>query len=264
MLSLVKRITLFSLLLAIATAITLPVHAAEMTLSSAINKAGRQRMLSQRIVKAYAQVAQDVQYGVSQSQLDGAIKLFEEQLAELVQFSPNEGVGNSLSEVALLWVPFKEAAQNPDYAASIPKLVELNEPLLKAAHQVVLRLQETAGTETARLVNVSGRQRMLSQRIAKFYMLLSMGDKTPGLAQEMQSARYEFEGALADLIASPQNTIEIAQALKEVEKQWVVFKKSFQLSESGQYVPLLVAMASEKVLRLMNEITGMYEQLSAR
>lgn len=264
MLPLHKRFIQYAALLILGAMIAMPIQAAEMTLSSAINKAGRQRMLSQRIVKAYAQAAQDVQPVESQEQLNSAIRLFEDQLAELVRFSPNAPVNNALGQVARLWSPFKQAAQNPSAQEAIPKLIELNEPLLRAAHQVVVELERTAGTATAHLVNIAGRQRMLSQRIAKFYMLLSIGNKTPGLAENMQQARQEFETALNDLLAAPQNTPQITQALLEVKSQWVVFMRSFRLSEDGQYVPLLVAMASEKVLRLMNAITAMYEQLAPK
>lgn len=264
MLPLHKRFIQYGALLVLGAMIAMPIQAAEMTLSSAINKAGRQRMLSQRIVKAYAQIAQDVQTADSQEQLDSAIRLFENQLAELLRFNSTPAVNDALEKVALLWSPFKRAAQNPSAQEAIPRLIELNEPLLRAAHQVVVELEKSAGTATARLVNVAGRQRMLSQRIAKFYMLLSMGNKTPGLAENMQQARQEFETALNDLLAAPQNTPQITQALLEVKNQWVVFMRSFRLSEDGQYVPLLVALASEKVLRLMNAITGMYEQLAPK
>ncbi len=56
---------------------------AEITsLSSAINKSGRQRMLSQRILKTYSMIGIDVNAMTAQQQLNDAVKLFDTQLAE--------------------------------------------------------------------------------------------------------------------------------------------------------------------------------------
>lgn len=238
----------------------LPAQAASLDFSETINKAGRQRMLSQRIVKAYAQLVLDVQYDESLKQLNKSIKLFDAQLSELTGTSPSQPVKDSLDQVKQLWTPFKAIAGKPATRAGAIELIEMNDALLVATHKVVLKLQHAAGTESARVVNVSGRQRMLSQRIAKYYMLLSMGVNVSGMAEEMERSRYEFEGALADLKTSSLNTPQITHALQEVERQWGVFRKSFQLSESGKFIPLLVAMASERVLQQMNDITTYYAE----
>ena len=77
-----RRLTqLVSLLLFFIFA--LPVQAEITSISSAINKAGRQRMLSQRMVKSYSMIGIDVQREAAQEQLTKAIDLFELQLHEL-------------------------------------------------------------------------------------------------------------------------------------------------------------------------------------
>ncbi len=55
------------------------VDAAAMSYGDAINKAGRQRMLSQRIVKSYTQMGQDVRYRVAEKQLKESIALFDKR-----------------------------------------------------------------------------------------------------------------------------------------------------------------------------------------
>ena len=57
------------------------------TMGEAINQAGRQRMLTQRIVKAYCQIGQDIRYDVATQQLSGSAKLFEKQLDQLTKFT---------------------------------------------------------------------------------------------------------------------------------------------------------------------------------
>ena len=53
------------------------------TLSEALNQSGRQRMLTQRMVKAYGLLLLDIEYDDHEHQLQDAIALFEEQLGNL-------------------------------------------------------------------------------------------------------------------------------------------------------------------------------------
>ena len=64
--------------------------AAEINYGAAIDAAGRQRMLSQRIVKAYCQIGLKVVPEVSRSQLTGAVRRFDAQLVELAHY-PQRG-----------------------------------------------------------------------------------------------------------------------------------------------------------------------------
>ncbi len=254
-----KRLFVIVLLFAVNSAAMAEIT----TLASAINKAGRQRMLTQRMVKAYCMIGLDVQLEQSWQQLSDAIALFELQLRELRQFAPNEKIKRGLIRVEELWVPFKKTLREPNSRANAAKLLETNDELLAAAHKVVLMLQDESGTSFGRLVNISGRQRMLSQRLAKFYMLRAWGFDGAQIREESERAKNEFKGALQELISAPENNMMIKAALKDAKKQWDLYEHGLERN-SEELVPLIVAFTSEKVLVRMNEITGMYESLSAR
>ncbi|WP_303904700.1 type IV pili methyl-accepting chemotaxis transducer N-terminal domain-containing protein [Thiohalomonas denitrificans] len=230
------------------------------SLSEMIDQAGRQRMLTQRIVKAYSQLVIEVDTSEARDQLKKAVKLFAEQLETIEQHAPNDDVRTALANVRRLWNPFRSIATGPANREGISLLLNSDDKLLAAAHEVVIKLQNSSGLVQAQLVNTAGRQRMLSQRIAKFYVLISSGMQDARLREELQRARYEFEGALADLKATPENTLEIQQGLAEVERQWIVFRMSFQLKDD-EHIPLLVTRSAEKILTQMNRVTGMYAQL---
>lgn len=232
------------------------------TLSEAINQAGRQRMLTQRIVKAYAQELLDVQPVEAHQQRENAIVLYEKQLSALKLFAPNNTVRDALNLVITLWGDFKKTASGEISHEGLERLHALNDEVLQASHQVVLRLTELSSNSVGHLVNIAGRQRMLSQRIAKFYMLRSSGLDTEEVRQSQNQAVREFTSALDELSSAPENTLEINKALKEIRRQWSIFEASFRLHD-GNYVPLLIALSSEKVLKGMNEITGMYAQLNS-
>ena len=245
--------------------ISLPIMVADVqaevikTYSSAINKAGRQRMLTQRIVKAYSMVGLDVQIDKANEQLLTSVELFERQLSELKRFSKNKATKESLAKVESLWQPFKNVALGEISKKGIEKLIAKDEALLKAAHQVVLVLQKSANSNLGKIVNMSGRQRMLSQRIAKFYMLAAWNIEKDKSSKQMLKASDEFSIALNQLANSKINTTKVNDALDDVRTQWGVFERSFRIS-TGNYVPLLIAMSSEKILVKMNSVTSLYSK----
>ncbi len=232
-------------------------------LSSAINKAGRQRMLTQRIVKAYILVGLNVQKSRHIKQLKSAIKLFDTQLSELKAFATAADVQDGLRTVEALWTPFKEAAGTDVSKAGAETLLSMDGELLAAAHQVVLMLEKQAGTPAGRLVNLAGRQRMLSQRLAKFYMARAWGVAGGNTVELMRAAAGEFDDALmTELIVSDQNTVDIQTELNNAKKQWQLYKRGLQLeADSGDYIPVIMALNSEKLLKMMNKITVMYAKL---
>lgn len=261
-------VLLLSLLLGpLAAAVFVPpapaVAAESLALSTAINMAGRQRMLTQRMTMAYAQIGLDVQTDEARQRLEAAVQQFESQLATLQVSATTPEVKTALVQVDALWRPFRAIVTVAPTQAGARELIVQNEALLAAAQDVVLRLQAQSQTPAAHLVDLAGRQRMLSQRIGKFYMLSAWGLASPELTAQMQQAGEQFRSALDELRKAPQNTPEISADLQEVDRLWVVYERAFRLRDGQQYIPTLVAVTSEKILQQMDRITGLYEKLMA-
>jgi len=229
-------------------------------LSSAINKAGRQRMLSQRIVATYSQVGQDIQFKRSKKQLRQAVSLFDQQLTELKKYRPSGKINKQLLRVATLWQPVKKIAVNPVQRVQAEGLRMLAEDLLSASHRVVILLQDESATKKGRLINIAGRQRMLSQRLANLYTLQSWGFTSSEYSDDYSRAMNEFKGALAELSSSKLNTQEINQKLAKAKREFMMFERSSH-HKNGEFIPLMVKMSADKLLILMNNITRLYEML---
>jgi nitrate/nitrite-specific signal transduction histidine kinase len=233
---------------------------AELDYAAAINMAGRQRMLSQRITKSYLLVGLGANTAHSQAQLHAAIDRFESQLNALGGFAPGGETGSAINKVRTLWEPFRDKALVTPDRAEAEKLARMDEELLLACEHVVQLLEETSGSHQGWLVNISGRQRMLSQRLAKFYMVIAAGMGTPAVLKEIQIARTEFREALDILSGAEVNTVAIRDKLKEVGQQWIWLESALNMQKDSSY-PLIVADASEKILVLMESLTAMYASL---
>ena len=232
-----------------------------LSLSEAINKAGRQRMLSQRIVKYYCLLGLDSDAGNARAKLYHAIELFETQLAELEVFSSDEAVNTALAEVVALWPRFDAVASAPVDRQGGRRLMSLNEEVLEASDRVVLALEALSERPYVRLVNISGRQRMLSQRMVKFYLFQAWGLGSAAVLDQIDRARNEFQGALMELRASPENTAVIDRELDAAAEQWQWLRSALDLYQTDAYFPSIVDDAAEKTLAIMERVTNHYAQL---
>lgn len=235
-----------------------------LTIDSSINKAGRQRMLTQRIVKSYLLIGQDVAPDTAQEQLDSSIALFEQQLEELEEITPNQAISQSLSNVRKQWNTFRLMAISKPEKNNAIDLIKEGERTLNKCEQVVKLLEEQSGNQKGKLINLSGRQRMLSQRIGMFYVAKSWNLKSKQIDSAFAKAINEYDQALKVLTASQLNTDDINNALDKVNAQWEFSRSGFEQIENSRYVPFIIQVTTESMLKKMNKITGMYESLSER
>lgn len=236
-----------------------------MALTAAINKAGRQRMLSQRITKAYCQLGLGVVTDQSFNILHESIGLFDSQLAELVSYAPTEQIRATYAQLSGEWDAFRRVAlEKPTHEGAV-KLAEMNERVLRVAHAGTTQLEGLSHSHVGQLVNVAGRQRMLSQRVAKFYMLRAWEVPVVNIGGQLSQARREFVSAMAELRVAKENTPLINQDLELARSQWAFYEVALDYQAGGTHDPKLeaaVATSSERVLEVMNEVTGLYEHLS--
>lgn len=226
--------------------------------SQAVNESGRLRMLSQRMAKAYLLTEMDVNPDKNQIQLEQSMQRFAKNISSLKNFTLAQGLSTDiLSRVESQWQDYQTLLKSPGQTRGI--ILQKSDLVLSACEAFVSQLESASGRSSARLVNISGRQRMLSQRIAKLYSALAMDSKNETLQKDLHTAIEEFETALRILKHSPDNTIAVRNAIAKVETQWNFSKAGFRSLEKGSSTPLVIALTTEKILYQMNAITAMYE-----
>jgi hypothetical protein len=230
---------------------------------AALNQAGYQRMLSQRIVKAYCQIGLGVKPDASRTQLTDALKAYGHNLNRLRPAVTDRKGRELLRELGRQWEPFRIIAGGPVTRAGAGELMRRSGPLLETAEKLTRYLEDSSGGPASRLVNLAGRQRMLSQKLTMFYMLHAWGFETALVYDEIEATKNAFSAALAELISAPENTPSIKAELEAVSLQWDWLQAVLALEGALSY-RLVVEDASESILAQMDRITLQYQKLALR
>jgi nitrate/nitrite-specific signal transduction histidine kinase len=230
--------------------------------SEAVNLAGKERMFTQRMLKDYAMVGIGTSYSNPAEDLKKTISLFEDHLNALDAYNKDEEIKNSIAGCKSLWNEVKAVlGEKPDMKKAV-KLQHDLEKLLAICDRTTKLFASKSGTKAGEIINISGRQRMLSQRMASLYMLKAWGIEDPEFDTRMKEAMDLFSSSLKKLMQSNLTTPEIASLLKKVEKDFMFFKI---MNRSDQkFIPSLICKKSDEILQTMDKATGLYTKLEKK
>ncbi|WP_137937112.1 type IV pili methyl-accepting chemotaxis transducer N-terminal domain-containing protein [Chitinivorax sp. B] len=247
------------LLLTLSALAVASVSAADIAYPDLINKAGRQRMLSQRIVKAYLQMGANVLPDQGRQVLADSIKTFEHQLADLKQAELSQVVEVAIEHEEQQWRAFRELASGPVNQVSAKKLQAQSDLLLASANAVTLALQEAYGQPAGRFVNLAGRQRMLSQLLSRQYLAKYWGIAHADDDKATQDARGEFGRNLAQLSGTPNLTITLKQQLDLASQQWLFLDTALTQPHNANNAQSVVS-TSERILEVLDNVVSRFEK----
>jgi len=226
-----------------------------------VDIAGKQRMLSQRIAKDYLYIGKKVAVYKAKKQLAASLKEMADTHKILVDSINDPEIKNLLSFVELSMEDFQATAHESFNLDNAQLIIDLSESMLEGSQYVVDSLKEKVNVPESKLVGKSGKQRMLAQRIAKYYIAYQAGIKDKNTIDQMKAAVAEFAQVHKELMANPSNTPEINRKLNEIDRLWrIVYKFYLNIEKGG--LPLIVFNTTDDITKKMNTITEMYVALS--
>lgn len=234
-----------------------------MTTGEAIDKAGRQRMLSQRIVQSYLLKGINPESKRGEKLLRRCINEFDRNLIALRGSPDAEHVVEELKTVRTIWRPFRALATGEVTKETAQDLVLRSNRLLVASHEVVMKLQQAANQVSAKIINVSGRQRMLSQRMAKNFLAYHWGVSTEDALVALHEDLDEYERMLGYLRESEVNTDAISTDLSRIFDSFQYAKKGFDgdMTLRGDSLVRVITGTTDSMLRNMDKVTKSYAAL---
>lgn len=232
-------------------------------LNEAINDAGKQRMLSQKIAKSYLMIASDVQIDKYQKELDQDMAMFAESLQKLTSyFKDNEIVLKEITKIDRFWLQFREVASSSEYDKDkCNSIIRRADLLLKATQIVVKSIAAKDKTKIGGIIDKSGSLRMLSQKLTVYYVALHLKLSVAGVDERFNETITLLDKRLTDLIALKNfNTDEINSKLKRVTADWSFIKR--KLSSNNSSSPAIMAVTLNNLMLQMDEITGLYSKIT--
>ncbi len=250
-----------------------------------INLAGKQRMLTQRISKLTIECKEHLRPNAC-NKLKKFINLYDKTLNAFVNGNKelNIKIINSskalhkINEIQKIWEPFKKAAikvQNSKGSdiESIKFILDNNEKLLDLSNDLVSilekeNLKNLAYIEKAQLkiVNIAGRQRMLTQKMTKEKLMI-LYFKMTNYQTKLKNSVILFNDSLNNLIKGshklgiPKVTNEkIKKQLLYVYSIWNKMKPFYVKNSLTKKELVLLLKANPILLKEMNKTVKLIEQ----
>jgi len=225
-----------------------------------INTAGKQRMLSQKIAKSYLYSGKKIATAKAKKELKNALNALLESHKLLTKEINDPEIKNLLAFVELSSEDFKATANEPFSLDNAQLILDLSESMLEGSQYVVDSLKEKVKVNESKIVGIAGKQRMLSQRIAKYYIAYQAGIKDKNTIDQMKEAVKEFTEAHVMLMKNKTNTPEINRKLNDIDRLWKIVYKFYLSIEKGG-LPLIVYNTTNDITKKMDNITKLYVEL---
>lgn len=220
--------------------------------AEALNRAGQQRMLSQRLVKLYALACSRTDGAAAALLMKESIQRVEDNLGVLEAQLSLATYGDLIAAARAGWQDLRRLLEAPPQAEGLAAVDRQADAVLLQADALVRALEGSGLAPQVHVVNVCGRQRMLSQRMAKLAVL-------GGPREALADTAAEFERSLDVLQAAPLSTPAIREGLQRGAEAWRALRESVT-DAAGPAGRMRVAAASEELLEIFDRLTEAYQR----
>lgn len=228
-----------------------------------VNRSGQLRMLSQRLVKLALLRLAGVQADRVEALLGESVQRIDANIAALGKRLSQPTFGDLLGQVTVTWARLKPALQQSLAPGEMAHLDDLAELLLQEAERMTGILESAGAMPPLQVLNLAGRQRMLSQRFAKYALLQALGGAASQRGEAgMAESQAAFEKALHYLNELPLTSKEIRESLDKAAVGWAQMRTGAAGVAGGKNPKRLegLASASEDLLDVFEQLSVQYER----
>lgn len=181
----------------------------------------------------------------------------------LIAVRENKASDQSIIErIEPAWLQLRDLVTVTSSKASFAKIDALAESILQSAELLTRQLATALGIQSARLTDLSGRQRMLSQRMGKCAFAMMWGQDGSAFGQQLDAAQSQFRAAFNTLKSTKLDSMAVARNLELAELQYGFFDSALNprgdLSRLAPARAANVAKTNERLLELFDELTGQF------
>lgn len=241
--------------------------------NKAINISGKQRMLSQKMSKAYLLMSKGISNEKIKKELSSSKFIFEKQLEILKENATSSSTKLYLKEVSKIWNEFKRLINKTPNFKDSARIMEINTELLNACHQVVQSIETNSNYNNkffenndqglVKTINVSGKQRMLSQRLCLYFTAIKTFPKKGDEYKVVLGSTFdEFSKVIGYLLINTHNTTEIEEEIGVIMAQWEAYQANKKKFVNGDFELIDVYNVTNNLTKSFNKITGLYEIVS--
>jgi len=217
-----------------------------------INLTMQQRILSQKITKAYLYVENKLVKDTANRELKQALSEFKQTSVELNKRVKGSKLKQLTKKIDILSKKLTQISQQPLNKKNAQTILSLSEKILTKSEKLLNLLK----TKNSIAIIKSGQQRMLTQRIAKYYIAYQAGIKKDSNKRMKESIQLFIKNHQI-LMQDSHNTPQMKQKLKDVDDLWSMVHKFYANIQNGE-LPRTVFDTTNSISRQMKELTRLY------
>ena len=220
-----------------------------------INIIGQQRMLSQKITKAYLFVGHKVLVDKANRQLRVALNSFYKTYSTINTSTKSAKVKRVMSFIKKSSDKFKSLSEKKMTVENTKLILALSEEVLAKSKNVASLLKNSLQKEAYDSVTNSTQQQMLAEKIAKYYIVNQSKVKDSTIKKQMNSSILLFSKNHKVLMKNKRNTKVIKRRLKRVDELWKLLIDKLYKSDK---LSSIIFSLTDDINKEMEEVTKLY------
>ena len=244
------------------------------TIKEKINLSGKQRMLTQRMTKLALLISLNIDSEKNRKSLLSFATAYNDAL-ENFKGEENKAINTQLKVIEKVWKPFfknvKLIVEGKDKdSKALNYLLKNNELLLKESNNLVLKYEEGNTSQNymeramVTIIDLAGRQRMLSQKMTKEKLLIVKGESKYNAKLKETVKLFDdsltllLKGDTKKKISKPSNK-KIKKQLLKVSALWKELKPLYKKEKTEPKELALIIQKNPILLKEINLMVKMAE-----